>query len=352
MKEIKTGEYTIHFGNATQRLGNWLSGHRYSSVFAIVDEEVAKHWKPLLDDWTHQFQIKTYTTPFGEKRKSIRSCEKIWKWLMEQGADRNSLLLNIGGGIVGDMGGFCAATFKRGIDFIQIPTTLLAQVDASLGGKLAVNFNHIKNNIGIFKNPETVLIDPAFLDTLSQRELHSGFAEVIKHALVADSNLWHKLLKINDLKEVDWLNLLPQAIEVKNKIVKKDPYEKADRKALNFGHTVGHALESAFMNSKNHLLHGEAVAIGMICECYLSHKFLDLPKGDLDSIIELINRFFEKRKISKRHIQKACELVKHDKKNQKGRINYSLISSIGAYSIDHYLTEVDLRESLNFYNLM
>lgn len=352
MKKIKTVEYDIQFGDATRGLTQWLSGHSYSSVFAIVDGEVEKHWKPLLNDWTHQFQIKTYATPFGEKRKSIRTCEKIWKWLMEQGADRNSLLLNIGGGVVGDMGGFCAATFKRGIPFIQIPTTLLAQVDASLGGKLAVNFNQIKNNIGLFKNPETVLIDPQFLKTLPQRELHSGFAEVIKHALIFEKNLYRKLLKINDLRKTDWLKLLPQAIEVKNKIVKKDPFERADRKALNFGHSVGHALESAFMNSKNHLLHGEAVAIGMICESYLSYKFLDLPKGELEQIVDLINRFFEKRKISNRHIKKACELVKHDKKNDGGKVNYSLISSIGAYSINHYLTKVDLEESLKFYNQM
>lgn len=352
MKKITATEYDLHLGDATEGLASWLAERQYSGVFAIVDAEVNNHWKPLLSRWKHQFHTQQFIAPFGEKRKSLKTCQSIWKWLMEQGADRNALVLNIGGGVVGDMGGFCAATFKRGIPFVQIPTTLLAQVDASLGGKLGVNFNQIKNNIGLFKNPKTVLIDPQFFKTLPKRELHSGFAEVTKHALIADKELWNKLLKINDLQKIDWLALLPKIIEVKNKIVKKDPFEKADRKALNFGHTVGHGLESAFMNSKNNLLHGEAVAIGMICESYLSHKYLDLPKGELEEIVNFINRFFDKRKISATRIKKACELVKHDKKNDGGKVNYSLISRIGAYSINHHLTKVDLEESLNYYNQM
>ena len=259
---------------------------------------------------------------------------------MESDADRHSLVINIGGGIIGDMGGFAAATYKRGIAFIQMPTTLLAQVDASIGGKLAVNFKSIKNNVGVFRHPETVIIDTKFLKTLSDRELASGYAEVIKHALIADKKLWKKLLKINDLRAVNWGKLLPQAIEVKNKIVAIDPFEKKERKALNFGHTIGHALESIFMKTKNPLLHGEAVAIGMICESYLSHKKGSLTKKELLKITNFINRFYKKRKISLKQIVKAQALVKHDKKN-KGKVDKSaLLEQVQQHCEDYLAKEV------------
>ena len=349
MKKIKTPDYQIFLGDATQALRKWLKKNHYSAHFALVDENVYRLHKKLIDSWSKEFSIKKKILPVGEKLKSIRSCEKTWAWLMEQGADRHSLVINIGGGIIGDMGGFAAATYKRGIAFIQMPTTLLAQVDASIGGKLAVNFKSIKNNIGVFKHPETIIIDTNFLKTLSDRELTSGFSEVIKHSLIADKNLWKKLLKINNLRIVDWNKLLTQAIQVKNKIVAIDPFEKKERKALNFGHTIGHALESIFMKTKKPLLHGEAVAIGMICESNLSYQKGTLSKTELVSITEYILGFYKKRKITPKQIKRVQELVKHDKKNKAKVINYTFLKRIGEFEIDRTASNADLQESISYY---
>jgi len=331
MKKIKTPDYQILLGDATEALQKWLKKNQYSSHFALVDENVYRLHKKLIDGWCKKFSIKKKVLPVGEKLKSIRSCEKIWAWLMESGADRHSIVINIGGGIIGDMGGFAAATYKRGIAFIQMPTTLLSQVDASIGGKLAVNFKSIKNNIGVFRHPETIIIDTNFLKTLSDRELASGYAEVIKHALIADKNLWKKLLKINNLRAVDWNKLLIQAIGVKNKIVAIDPFEKKERKALNFGHTIGHALESIFMKTKKPLLHGEAVAIGMICESNLSYQKGTLSEKELSVITSYIHRFYKKRKINSKQIKKAQALVRHDKKNKGNVVNYTFLKSMCNY---------------------
>ncbi len=349
MKKIKTSDYQILLGDATEALNKWLKKNHYTSHFALVDENVYRLHKKLIDTWCKEFSIKKKILPVGEKLKSIRSCEKIWAWLMEQSADRHSLVINIGGGIIGDMGGFAAATYKRGIAFIQMPTTLLSQVDASIGGKLAVNFKSIKNNIGVFRHPETIIIDTNFLKTLADRELTSGFAEVIKHALIADKKLWKKLLKISDLRTVDWSKLLIQAIEVKNKIVAVDPFEKKERKALNFGHTVGHALESIFMKTKKSLLHGEAVAIGMICESNLSYQKGTLSKTELSAITAYINHFYKKRKITTNQIKKVKALVKHDKKNKGKVINYTFLKSVGVFEIDQTATNEALEESINYY---
>ena len=349
MKNIETADYQIAFGDASEGLENWLSKNKYSSHFALIDEQVYQLHSAKIDDWCKRFSIKKMLLSVGEKLKSIRSCEKIWAWLMSEKADRQSLVLNIGGGIVGDMGGFAAATFKRGVAFIQIPTTLLSQVDASIGGKLAVNFGGIKNNIGVFRHPETILIDTSFYQTLSDRELTSGFAEVIKHALIADVDLWEKLKRIEDLRAVDWNALLPQAIEVKNKIVAIDPFEKKERKSLNFGHTVGHALESTFVKTKSPMLHGEAVAAGMICESWMSHQIAGLSKNELDEITDFMQRFFTKKVIQKRHLEKIHGFVFHDKKNVGGKVSYTLLPNIGHFSVDNFCKEELLSGSLDFY---
>ena len=349
MKKIKTPDYQIFLGDASVALEKWLKKNQYSSHFALVDEQVYRLHKKRMDGWCKKYKIKALQIPVNEKLKSIRTCEKIWTWLMAAGADRHSLLINIGGGIIGDMGGFAAATYKRGIAFIQMPTTLLAQVDASIGGKLAVNFKSIKNNIGVFRNPETIIIDTTFLKTISDRELISGFAEVIKHALIADKRLWEKLNKIENLRGVNWDKLLPQAIVVKNEIVKIDPFEKKERKALNFGHTVGHALESIFMKTKNPLLHGEAIAIGMICEAFLSHESGLVSKNELAAITTFINRFYIKRKISSAQIKKVQQFVKHDKKNQGKAINYSFLTEIGDCKVNQTATAQSLQKSIYYY---
>lgn len=349
MKKIKTSDYQISLGNASEALTKWLKKKSYSTHFAIVDKQVYRLHKKRIDSWVKIHNIKILTLAVNEKFKSIRTCEKIWSWLMKERADRYSLLINIGGGIVGDMGGFAAATYKRGIAFVQMPTTLLSQVDASIGGKLAVNFKQIKNNIGVFRHPETIIIDTSFLNTLPEREIASGFAEVIKHALIADKKLWKQLKKITDLQTVDWEKLLPQAIEVKNKIVEIDPFEKNERKALNFGHTIGHALESIFMKTQKPLLHGEAIAIGMICEAFLSHESGSLNPKELGDITTFFKRFYQKRKISKRQIKIVQEMVKHDKKNQGKTINYTFLEDIGRFKTNQTATHQLLKRSINYY---
>ena len=189
--------------------------------------------------------------------------------LTENQFDRNSLLINLGGGVIGDMGGFCASTYKRGIDFIQIPTTLLAMVDASVGGKLGVDFGELKNQIGLFKNPKTVIVNPDFLDTLEKTQLKSGFAEVVKHALIADKNLWNKLSS-TPFENLVWEEIIAISVQIKNKIVREDPWENGERKKLNFGHTFGHAIESYYLEKGTPILHGEAVFMGIILETDLS----------------------------------------------------------------------------------
>ncbi len=349
MKKIKTPDYQIFLGDAAEALDKWLKKNQYASHFALIDEQAYRLHKKRIDDWCKKHKIKALQISVNEKLKSIRTCEKIWTWLMAEGADRHSLLLNIGGGIIGDMGGFAAATYKRGMAFIQMPTTLLAQVDASIGGKLAVNFKSIKNNVGVFRNPETIIIDTAFLKTLSDRELTSGFAEVIKHALIVDKKLWKKLNKIENLRAVNWDKLLPQAVAVKNEIVKIDPYEKKERKSLNFGHTIGHALESIFMKTKNPLLHGEAIAVGMICEAFLSHESGFISKNELTAITAFISRFYTKRKITTSQIKKVSQLVKHDKKNKGKKVNYTFLRGIGDFKINQSATTPSLEGSIYYY---
>ena len=349
MKKIKTPDYQILLGDASEGLEKWMKKNQYSSHFAIIDEQVHQLHKKRIDNWCKKHKIKSLKLTVNEKLKSIRTCEKIWTWLIAEGADRHSLVINIGGGVIGDMGGFAAATYKRGMTFIQMPTTLLSQVDASIGGKLAVNFKSIKNNIGVFRHPETIIIDTCFFKTLSDRELTSGFAEVIKHALIADKALWKKLKKIEDLRAVDWQKLLPQAIEVKNKIVQIDPFEKKERKALNFGHTIGHALESIFMKTKNPLLHGEAVAIGMICEGFLSHQDGLLTSKELEEITTFNNLFYLKRKISKKQVEKVQKLVKHDKKNIGKTVNYTFLKGIGGFIVNQTATNLSLKKSIDYY---
>ncbi|RMD98699.1 MAG: iron-containing alcohol dehydrogenase, partial [Bacteroidetes bacterium] len=222
MKYLEVSEYKIHIGPAGQALTELLEAGAYSKAVLLVDANSEKFCLPQLGD----IQLPVIRIEPGEQYKSIRTCEYIWQQMMALGMDRHSLLINLGGGVIGDMGGFCAATFFRGIPFVQIPTTLLSQVDASIGGKLGVDLNWVKNAVGVFKNPRAVLVDPEFLQTLPPSELRSGFAEVIKHALIADSELWNQLLPLQDLGTVDWAPILEASLRIKRDVVQEDPYEK------------------------------------------------------------------------------------------------------------------------------
>jgi 3-dehydroquinate synthase len=257
----------------------------------------------------------------------------------------------LGGGVITDMGGFIASTYKRGIDFINIPTTLLSQVDASVGGKTGVDFEGLKNAVGVFNEPKGVFIYPEFLKTLESRQLFSGYAEALKHALIRDEDYWNKLGIDMLFNAENWVDLIKTSINIKNNIVLNDPLEKGERKLLNFGHTIGHAVESySLIHDQNPLLHGEAIAIGMICESYISNSKSELTAGDLKIISDRIYTTYNSYQLNDSTYHELIELMKNDKKNECSGINFTLLNKIGGAN---YNMEVDVElilESLNYYN--
>jgi len=271
----------------------------------------------------------------GEEYKNLSTCNFIWEQLTINNFDRNALLINLGGGVIGDIGGFCAATYKRGVEFIHIPTTLLAMVDASVGGKLGVDFNGLKNQVGLFSNPKFVIINPIFLQTLPEEELKSGFAEVVKHALITDKDLWKKIIN-TPFNNLDWKAITYTSLQIKNKIVISDPKEKGERKKLNFGHTFGHAIESYYLEKGTPILHGEAIFIGIILESEMS----DLTQSEKNEIKNyILSNFGLPYTPKKSYLHK---FLLNDKKNQEGKINFSLLKGIGNCTIDNLFTEDEL----------
>jgi len=322
VKEIKAIDYSIWIGE------NSLSKFdisTYSKVAILVDENTKRdclHKLPKIEN-AIIIEIKS-----GEEYKNISTCNFIWEQLTINNFDRNSLLINLGGGVIGDMGGFCAATYKRGLDFIHIPTTLLAMVDASVGGKLGIDFKGFKNQIGLFNNPKAVLISPEFLETLAESELKSGFSEVVKHALISDNSLWVKL-KNTPFTDFDWGDIIDTTVQIKNKIVLADPFEKGERKKLNFGHTFGHAIESYYLEKGTPISHGEAVFMGMILETEIS----DLPETEKNEIKNYILSNFALPYTPKK--SNLHKFLINDKKNQDGKINFTLLNRIGNCSFDN-----------------
>ncbi len=258
----------------------------------------------------------------------------VWEALSDLDADRKSLVINLGGGVVTDLGGFVASTFKRGVDFINVPTTLLSMVDASVGGKTGVDLGPLKNQIGVINQPKMVLVVTSFLKTLEERQLHSGYAEMLKHGLIQDSTYWEILKSVSTFDGID--SLVQTSVGIKNKVVIEDPTEKGLRKILNFGHTLGHAIESYFLESEVHetLLHGEAIAIGMILEGYLSHKLSGLPENEMNDIKSTFLSRYEKVSFTEEDIHNILSLLKFDKKNSHGKINFVLLEQIGKPVID------------------
>ena len=348
---LHLNDYNIFIGESAGPLSGLLEKNRYSKIAILTDGNTKRHCLPLVFG-ENRFEVGIIEIPAGELHKNIDTCQHIWQEMMRLGLDRRSLLINLGGGVVGDMGGFCAATYLRGIDFVQMPTTLLSQVDASVGGKLAVDFNFIKNSIGVFQNPKAVFVDPVFLKTLPESEIRSGFAEIFKHALIADAGQWSDLQKIKTLADVDWPVHLVPSLSIKQRIVEEDPTEKGIRKALNFGHTIGHAVESYSLQTDYPLLHGEAVALGIVCESWLSHQLAGLPEADLMEIVTFVRRLYPPYPLKPEIFPQVLELMKKDKKNDSGRINFTLLSAIGQAVTDWYADPELIRESLVFYNRM
>jgi len=346
MKNLDVHTYSIVFKDIQTSLINLIEGLEYSSIFVLVDENTRQHCLPLLQD-EFPSSIKYIEIKSGELNKNLETCQFIWSSLLEQGADRQSVLINLGGGVIGDMGGFCASTFMRGIRFIQIPTTLLSQVDASVGSKLGVDFQGVKNIIGVFNDPIAVLIDSTFLQTLSQAELRSGYAEIIKHALINDAQLWEQLLPIDEVNhQIEWGDIIYRSVEIKQKIVEQDRSEKSLRKILNFGHTIGHAIESYFLNSNSPLLHGEAVAWGMFAECILSHQLMDLTEADMKNAQAYIEKIYGDKRPIRWDVDALIDYMRKDKKNVNQKISFSLLTKIGQSKPDQFVPETMLADLL------
>lgn len=352
MQSLALDTYKIHIGPIAESLAQTLNQQPFSQLFVLVDEHTKEHCWPRIAPVVHQHAPKIIEIASGETHKNLRTCEHIWQQLMAHRAGRDALLLNLGGGVIGDMGGFAASTFKRGMNFIQIPTTLLSQVDASIGGKLGIDFLQVKNSIGLFRNPQAVLVDPAFLDTLPDRELRSGYAEVIKHSLIADAGQWKTLLNLTDLRSADWSSIIPASLKIKKEIVEADPFEKGLRKALNFGHTIGHAVEGYALETEAPLLHGEAIAIGMIGETYLSYQQLGLSKEALHQIAGYLLQIYGKPLLEPPHYSAYLHLMGNDKKNEGEKINFSLLPEAGAVAVNQTADAGQITAALDFYNAL
>jgi 3-dehydroquinate synthase len=341
---------TDHYVNITESiksaLADFFSIRHYTKIAILVDENTAQYCLPLIEEGIPTADV--IEIPSGELNKNISTCADIWAAMTDLGMDRKSLLINLGGGVIGDMGGFCASTYKRGIQFINIPTTLLSQVDASVGGKLGIDFQGFKNHIGLFCNPEKVLVDPLFLATLPEREVRSGFAEIIKHALIRDQNYLNVLMK-RDLHTQPWLDHIKHSVKIKSEVVAADPKESGLRKILNFGHTIGHAVETYFLDKPEPLLHGEAIAVGMICEAFLSTKILKMPKADMEKIQVSLIEIFGKVHIEKEVFEAILENMIQDKKNENGLVKMSLLNEIGSCAYDINVTKANALDSLFYY---
>jgi 3-dehydroquinate synthase len=349
MPSLQLDRYDIDISPIGSAHLRWLAAQEFAGIAVLTDENTARHCLPLIREQLAPFHPHYITIPAGEKHKTLETCQHIWGQLFEAGAGRNWCLLNLGGGVIGDMGGFCAGTFKRGMDFIQIPTTLLSQVDASVGGKLGIDFYGVKNSIGLFRDPRAVWADARFFETLSARELRSGFAEIIKHALIADVQQWQELQQITDLENIDWSEWVARSVTIKQQIVQEDPHEKGIRKALNFGHTIGHAIESYFLETAAPLLHGEAIAAGMICEAWLSAQQLGLSQQELTTITDYFLRIYGHQSIPKDIDNLLLSIMRQDKKNEDARINFSLIPTAGKVAVNQTATAEEIMGSLSYY---
>jgi 3-dehydroquinate synthase len=350
MDTIQSINYPIHFSDSITQLVNFIKKGNYSRFFILTDENTGQYCLPLIKEKLGDMEnFDLIEINAGEESKDIDFCIGVWKMLIDFGADRQSLLINLGGGVVSDLGGFAASTFKRGIDFVHVPTTLLSQVDASVGGKTGIDIDSIKNIIGTFTQPKAVFIAYEFLLTLPPRQILSGLAEMLKHGLICDAAYWNKL-KTSDLKKPS-AELVYRSVEIKNKVVIEDPKEMGIRKSLNFGHTIGHAVETySLLNDGNKALsHGEAIAIGMICEAYLSRKKIGLSADSLTEIVNVINGLYPKYNIQESTFDELYSYMLKDKKNQDGKINCTFLKEIGQFSIDNICTQNELYESLRYY---
>jgi len=321
MQQIDLSDYSIFVGDIFPALKTFLKEKNYPRTVLIVDDNTAQYCLPIVEKHIDVSDFLIITVQEGELNKNINTAQIIWKTMMDNGIGRRDLCINLGGGVIGDMGGFAASTYKRGIDFIQIPTTLLSQVDASIGGKLGIDFNQVKNSVGVFENPKAVFVDPIFHQTLPSGELRSGLAEIIKHSLIENKAQWNRIKKIETLDKVDWVSFLAPSLKIKQRIVEIDPFEAGLRKALNFGHTIGHAIESDLLEAVTHL----------------------------QEITEFFIKIYGKVELDRATYPVLIQLMRKDKKNEKDEINFTLLESPGKAIINQTCNEALIIESLDYY---
>jgi len=333
--------------NPESFLADYFKKRKPTSLFVLVDQKSKRNCLPIIRNGLPK-GTKIITIPSGENHKTLETCSLVWKELTKGNADRKALLINLGGGVVGDLGGFAASVYKRGIPFIQMPTTLLAMVDASLGGKTGVDFEEFKNQIGAFAQPEDVWVYPEFLKTLPDLEILSGFAEVIKHALIANASDWN-LLRKRELPDQNWHELIPKSLAIKDAIVKADPFEKGERKKLNAGHTLGHALETHLLKTGKPMPHGHCVAAGLVMESSIAVSKGWLEEREMFQIEELIYALYGSIRFNKSEIRSIVKLAGQDKKNEGGKVNLSLIGPIGNCQTDYFASQEELIKAVGYY---
>ncbi|SRX73850.1 3-dehydroquinate synthase [Aequorivita antarctica] len=323
-----------------------------SGIFILTDENINKHCLPYFLK-RNNFEIvpQIITIPAGEIHKNINTCLKVWETLSEKGADKNSLIINLGGGVITDLGGFVASTFMRGLPFINIPTSLLAMVDASVGGKNGIDLGHVKNQIGVINLPEMVILDTEFLNTLPAEHLTSGLAEMLKHGIIHSKEYWERVKNIDVSKKLEFEALIWDSIEIKKEIVTKDPLEKNLRKTLNYGHTLGHAIESYFLEhpQRKTLLHGEAVAAGIVLASYISVETYGFTKESLQDVSKTIFKYFPKQSFEKNDIEAIINLLVFDKKNRNGQVLFVLMEDIGHHRTDCIVSNELIYSAFDYY---
>ena len=339
---------TVKIAPISESLATFFAQNDYAHIAILVDEFTNKYCLPIIQDLLPSNFTKILIKS-GEHHKNLATCERVWDRMTQANMDRHSLLVNLGGGVIGDLGGFCASTYKRGIDFIQIPTTLLAQVDASVGGKLGIDFHGLKNHIGVFQLPKAVLIDPKFIDTLSIQQKKSGFAEIIKHCLIRDEQEWN-VIRQQSFEELDLSKLIAHSVAIKEAVVLEDPKEAGLRKILNFGHTLGHAIETYLLDKgKRKILHGEAIAIGMIAEAFISHQRDLISLQELEEIESYLFENYGRVKLHAEEISKIISLTAQDKKNKGKEIRFSLLTGIGDCGYDIPVSASEMKKAIQYY---
>jgi 3-dehydroquinate synthase len=349
MELVRLPRYAVRITDELPAWGDLGLSHQISKVVVLVDDHTSEHCLPLLPaDWPVDEVI---TIRPGEEYKNLETCRGLWSSLLDMQADRHALLINLGGGVIGDMGGFVASTYKRGIRFMQMPTTLLSQVDASVGGKLGIDHHGLKNVIGTFQDPVHIVACTRFLETLPFEQLRSGFAEVLKHGLIADRQYWESLKNTDLHNTYDWQDIIARSVCIKREVVEEDPYERGKRKVLNFGHTIGHAIETWMLTEADEpLLHGEAIAIGMICEAWLSVKDAGMSEKALTDITQVIRKYFPATQFDPSIYDALYNLMKQDKKNDSEGIRFSLLREPGDCGFDYMVSEEDVKGALEYYN--